>query len=54
MRVDNRTMSEGPVNALQCETDFLSGVGEKLDAAKGKYLKGSKWELDTARRRRYR
>ncbi len=27
-------MTDSAVNALQCEMDFLSGVGEKLEAVK--------------------
>ncbi len=37
-------MTDSPVKALQCEMDFLSGVGDKLDAAKGKHLSGSIWK----------
>jgi len=32
------------VNAFQCETEFLSGVVEKLEAAKGTLLRGTNWE----------
>ncbi|MHC4697015.1 MAG: hypothetical protein ACYTFA_09750 [Planctomycetota bacterium] len=37
-------MTDSAVNAFQCEMDFLSGVGKKLDAEKGKRLSGSKWK----------
>lgn len=37
-------MSVDALNALQCETDFLSGVGRKLDAARGKHLRGTIWK----------
>ena len=37
-------MATNAEKALKCETDFLSGVGEKLKAAKGSLLTGSVWK----------
>jgi hypothetical protein len=37
-------MSSDAVKALQCETDFLSGVKNNLEAAKGKVLRGVIWQ----------
>ncbi len=37
-------MTLSAAKALQCETDFLSGVEANFEAAKGKLLRGSRWE----------
>jgi len=37
-------MATDALKALKCETDFLSGAAEKLNAAKGKLLSGSVWK----------
>ncbi len=49
-------MTLDTAKALQYETDFLSGVGKNIEAAKGKDLRGSSWkrsEYDDEDRLRY-
>ena len=38
-------MMESSTDALQLETEFLSGVANNLDEAKGGVLRGSTWEV---------